>query len=129
MVWAQAFPFVALYFVDDDTFNGRKSKMAVFLICSFGTWLFLLACTIYYTDPKYRSTFYGTKTGSSYTCELYQVGDSDLLKFDAAFTNRHSFTKPLHGKIHEWVIENIHRWIDEEKVSERANERTNERVN
>ena len=55
-------------------------------------------------------TFFGTITAAQYTVELFQNATDDAMKFDAAFTNRISFTKPIHGEIKEWVRLNFDRW-------------------
>jgi len=106
MIWAQAFPFVALQYFDDDS----KDIMTGFLVVSFSAWLMLnviFFCTI---DLSYLNTFFGTKTAPQYTCELYLANKDDSQKFDAIFTNRIQYTKSIHGEVKEWVAENIDQW-------------------
>jgi len=58
MVWAQAFPFVALQLYEGDD----KDSITIFLIGSFSLWLALnvaFFCTI---DLNYLNTFFGTFT-------------------------------------------------------------------
>jgi len=106
MIWAQAFPFVALQFFDGDS----KDIMTGFLAVSFTAWLMLniiFFCTI---DLSYLGTFVGTKTASQYTCELYLTSKEDSHKFDTVFNTRIEFTKSIHGEVKEWVANNIDQW-------------------
>jgi len=106
MVWAQVFPFVALAIYD----GGEKSNLQIMLISYFAIWLVLniaFFCTI---DLTYLHTFFGTKTAPQYTCELFLTSQEDSAKFRAAFKSRSSYTKAVHGKVKEWVAENIDRW-------------------
>jgi len=106
MIWAQAFPFVALQYFDADS----KDIMTGFLAVSFTAWLMsniIFFCTI---DLSYLNTFFGTKTAPQYTCELYLTGLDDFQKFDAIFTNRIEFTKSIHEDVKEWVAANLGIW-------------------
>ena len=106
MVWVQALPFVALQYYEGDDAEAIK----IFLVCSLCLWLILnvaFFCTI---DLDFIGTFFGTITAAQYTVELFQNATDDAMKFDAAFTNRISYTKPIHGEIKEWVRLNIDRW-------------------
>ena len=106
MLWVQALPFVALQYYEGDDAEAIK----IFLVCSFCLWLILIIsffCTI---DLDFMGTFFGTITAAQYTVELFQNATDDAMKFDAAFTNRISYTKPIHGEIKEWVRLNIDRW-------------------
>jgi len=106
MIWAQAFPFVALQYFDGDS----KDIMTGFLGTSFTAWLVLniiFFCTI---DLSYLNTFFGSMTAAQYTCELYLTGQDDFQKFDAIFTNRIQYTKSIHGEVKLWVAENIDGW-------------------
>ena len=38
------------------------------------------------------------------------TSDSDIVKFDAIFMNRLSFTKPIHEEVKGWVAGSIERW-------------------
>jgi len=112
MIWAQAFPFVALQYYDGE----MKYIMTVFLGMSFTAWLMLniiFFCTI---DLSYLNTFIGTKTASQYTCELYLTGQDDFQKFDAIFTNRIQYTKRIHEEVKLWVEEKINQWKREKPV-------------
>ena len=106
ILWAQAFPFVALQYFDGD----MKDIMTGFLAVSFTAWLVLniiFFCTI---DLSYLNTFFGTKTAPQYTCELFITSKDDCQKFRAVFKNRIEYTKSIHGKVKEWVAENIDKW-------------------
>jgi len=106
MIWAQAFPFVALQYFDGDS----KDIMTGFLVVSLMAWLMLntiFFCTI---DLSYLNTFFGTKTAPQYTCELYLTSQDDFQKFDAIFGNRIEYTKSIHGEVKVWVAENIDQW-------------------
>ena len=109
MVWAQVFPFVAL-----QSFEGElKSEIEAGLIVSFTIWVALniaFFCTI---DLAYLPTFFGTMTGSQYTIQLYKDAKDDAMRWDAVFTRRISYTKPIHRDIKDWVKENIERWRTE----------------
>jgi len=109
MLWAQVFPFVALQFFEGEL----KSEIEIGLIVSLTIWLLLniaFFCTI---DLTYLHTFFGTMTGPQYTVQLYKDAKDDAMRWDAVFTNRISYTKPIHGEIKEWVKENIERWRSE----------------
>jgi len=106
MIWAQAFPFVALQYFDSDS----KDIMTGFLAVSFAAWSLLniiFFCTI---DLSYLNTFFGTKTAPQYTCELYLTGKDDFQRFDAIFSNRIEYTKSIHEEVKEWVGGNVHVW-------------------
>ena len=106
MVWAQAFPFVALQLYVGET----KGSITTFLIGSFGLWLLLniaFFCTI---NLKFLNTFFGTKTAPQYTVELFRTNQDASEKFRAAFKNRSSYTESIHEEVKEWVTANIARW-------------------
>jgi len=111
LVWAQISPFVAFQF-----YNGAHSEiLKLFLVISFVIWAVLnlaFFCTI---DLNYIHTFFSTETAAQYTVGLYTNATDDMLKFDAAFTNRKRFTKAIQGEIKEWVRLNIDRWRLEEQ--------------
>jgi len=69
-------------------------------------------CTI---DLNYIHTFFSKETAAQYTVGLYKNATDDMMRFDAAFSNRKSFTKLIHGEIKEWVRLNIDRWRLEEQ--------------
>jgi len=57
-------------------------------MCSFALWVvtnIAFFCTI---DLKYANTFFGMKTASQYTVELYKTAANDGQRFDAIFSNR-----------------------------------------
>ena len=62
----------------------------------------------------YGHTFYGIKTASEYTVELFQKAKSDELKFDAVFTNHLSFTSKIHGDVKVWLETTVVK-LEEEK--------------
>jgi len=106
LIWAQAFPFVALQYFDGDS----KDIMTGFLVVSFTAWLvsnIIFFCTI---DLSYLNTFFGSMTAAQYTCELYITSKDDFQRFDAVFSNRIQYTKSIHGEVKEWVAENIDQW-------------------
>jgi len=110
MIWAQAFPFVALHYFDGE----MKDIMRGFLVFSFMAWLMLniiFFCTI---NLSYLNTFFGTKTAPQYTCELFLTGKVDYSKFRAVFKNRNDYTKSIHGEVKEWVAANIDQWRRDE---------------
>ena len=109
MVWAQAFPFVALLFYEEGE-SISKDTLTLFLIGSMGLWLLLniaFLCTI---DLSYLGTFLGTKTGSQYSCELFLTSDTDSAKFDMVFTVRDTYTASIHSEVRKWVAANVGRW-------------------
>jgi len=106
MIWAQAFPFVALQYFDGET----KDIMTGLLAVSFTAWLMssiIFFCTI---DLNYMNTFFGAKTAPQYTCELFMTSQEDHQRFRAAFKNRFEYTKSIHEEVKEWVAENIDQW-------------------
>ena len=106
MIWAQAFPFVALQYFDSEI----KDIMTDFLAFSFSAWMvsnIIFFCTI---DLSYLNTFFGTKTAPQYTCELYLTSKEDFQKLDAIFTNRIEYTKSIREEVKEWVAANIDEW-------------------
>jgi len=106
LIWAQAFPFVALQFFDGET----KDIMTGLLAVSFIAWLVLniiFFCTI---DLGYLNTFFGTKTAPQYTCEIFLTSNNDFAKFDTVFGSRIEYTKTIHEQVKEWIAENIHQW-------------------
>jgi hypothetical protein len=111
LVWAQIFPFVALQFYD----GAHSETLKLILYISFVIWAVLnlaFVCTI---DLNYIHTFFCTETAAQYTILLFKNATDDMMKFDAAFSNRKSFTKLIHGEIKEWVRLNIDRWRLEEQ--------------
>jgi len=118
MLWAQAFPFVALNLVEGKIYNKSEGIRSdeIFLLLSGNLILWVLLNVIFFCtiDISYLKTFFGTKTAPQYTVDLYERGESDEKKFDAIFTNRIEFTKPIHEKAKIWVKENIDRWRMEE---------------
>ena len=110
MIWAQAFPFVALQYFDGE----MKDIMTGFLAISFAAWLVLNIIFFCSIDLSYLNTFFGTKTAPQYTCELYLTSKDDSQKFDAIFTNQIQYTKSIHGEVKEWVAANIDQWRRDE---------------
>jgi len=112
MVWAQAFPFVALQFYEEgDTIS--KEAITLILVGSYGAWLLLniaFFCTI---DLSYLGTFFGTKTAPQYTCEVFLEGTDDAQKFSTAFETKLHFMKAVNSEVREWIAANIDRWKDE----------------
>jgi len=106
MIWAQAFPFVALQYFDGDS----KDIMTWFLVMSFTAWLvlnFIFFCTI---DMSYLNTFFGTKTAPQYTCERFLNAENDSARWSAAFENRIEYKKAIQEEVREWVSNNIELW-------------------
>jgi len=109
MVWAQAFPFVALLFYNEgDTIS--KDTITLILICSFSSWLLLNIIFFSTINLNYLGTFFGTTTAPQYTCKLFLESEEDSAKFRAAFTNRSSYTEPIHEEVRTWVANNVERW-------------------
>jgi len=120
MMWSQAFPFVALGLYNGDRDVGFEDNggalgegIAFALICSFVIWLLLNVCFFCTIDLSYIWTFFGTKTASQYSCELFLTSKDDFSKFRAVFKNRISYTKKVHVEVKKWVAENIKQWIEE----------------
>jgi len=106
LIWAQAFPFVALQYFEGEI----KDIMTGLLAMSFIAWLVLniiFFCTI---DLGYLHTFFGTKTAPQYTCEIFLTSNDDFAKFDTVFGTRIEYTKTIHEQVKEWIAENIHQW-------------------
>ena len=108
MLWAQAFPFVALQFYDVD--EEMKSRITIFLGGSFGLWVALNVMFFCTVDLSYVHTFFGTMTGPQYSCKMFLETEEDSLKWDAVFTNRIQYTESIHGEVKEWVKANIDTW-------------------
>ena len=108
-------PFVALHLyedADEDKEEREKELILIFLSCSLTVWLILnilFFCTI---DLSYANTFIGIKTGPQLTCERFKETEIDESKFRAAFENRSSYTKAIHGEVKTWVEENVDKWIN-----------------
>jgi len=106
MIWAQAFPFVALQYFDGET----KDIMRGFLAVSFAAWMMsniIFFCTI---DLSYMNTFFGAKTAPQYTCERFSNADNDSARWSAAFENRMDYKKAIQVEVREWVSNNIEQW-------------------
>ena len=119
MVCAQAFPFVALqlYEVGDTT---SKDTITLILIGSLSSWLLLNIALFFTIDLSYLNTFIGTKTAPQYTVELYNTVTDDSLRWDAAFTNRLSYSASIHEEVGQWVSDNVARWQREKENCERS---------
>lgn len=115
MIWAQIFPVVAFQFYDADGDETMAEKMKLFLIGCCVLWLLLNIAFFGTIDLKFIATFFSSITAPEYTVKLFKEGKTDAMKFDAAFTNRISFTAPIHGDIKIWVKDNIDRWKLEQK--------------
>ena len=109
MIWAQVFPFVALQFFEGEL----KSKIETGLIVSFTVWLLLNIAFFGTIDLAYLPTFFSTMTGPQYAIQLYKEAKDDSVRWNAVFTHRISYTKPIHPEIKEWVKENIEKWRSE----------------
>ena len=112
MIWAQAFPFVALQFFEEgDTIS--KDTITLFLIGSFSAWFLLNIAFFCIIDISYLGTFFRTQTAPQYTCEWYLTNVEDSKRWDAVFENRLSYSKSIHGDIKVWVAANIDRWKED----------------
>jgi len=116
MVWAQAFPFLALSLFKNDvssTTTGATANIEIFLLAGFALWMLLnlaFFCTI---NISYLHTFFGTKTAPQYIYELFLTSKEDSAKFRAVFKNRSSYTESIREDIQKWVCENIVNWREE----------------
>jgi len=109
MIWAQVFPFVAL-----QLYEGReKTSITTYLGDSFVLCLTLNLMFFLTIDMSYAKTFFTRTTAPQYTCELFLTSQEDSAKFRAAFKNRTSYTRAVHGEVKEWVANNIDDWIIE----------------
>ena len=112
MIWAQAFPFVALQFYEEgDTIS--KDTITLILMGCFSSWLLLSLMFFGTINLNYLGTFFGTKTAPQYTCELFRTSEEDSAKFRAAFKNRSSYTTSIRKEVRTWVADNIVRWQNE----------------
>jgi len=110
MVWAQAFPFIALQFFEEGD-TKTKDAITLFLIGSFSSWLLLNIVFFSTTDLSYLKTFFGTKTAPQYTCERFVDAEGDDgKKWSAAFENIMSYKKTIKTTVKAWVENNIARW-------------------
>ena len=108
MIWAQAFPFVALQLYEDSATT--KDALTLFLVDSFTLWLLLniaFFCTI---DLRYLGTFFGTKTAPQYTCDYFLTSTEDFQKWDAVFENRLIYITSIHKEVKTWVADSVARW-------------------
>jgi len=106
MIWAQAFPFVALQYFDGE----MKDIMTGFLAVCFTAWMVLNIVFFRTIDLSYLNTFFGTKTAPQYTCEIFMTSQEDHQRFRAVFKKRIQYTKSIHGEVKEWVAANIDQW-------------------
>ena len=108
VLWAQAFPIVALQLYDGE--EGIKRSATIFFVSSFVVWVLLAITLSRSIDLRFAKTFYSMQTGAQFIVERFVTSDSDLVKFDAIFMNRLSFTKPIHEEVKGWVAGSIERW-------------------
>jgi len=117
MLWAQVFPFIALYLVNENESSlGGKTmeEVSLVLIGIFILWLVLTItffCTI---DISYIGTFFGTMAGPQYTVELFERGNTDRAKYDAVFKSRLQYTEKIHDQVKKWVAQNVDVWRRDE---------------
>ena len=91
----------------------EMSTISSLLTCSFVLWSLtnvVFFCTI---KSRFFNTFFGLQTASQYTIGIFLRSEDDSTKFQAAFTKRSSYTKPIWGEVKIWVGENIDRWKKE----------------
>ena len=108
VLWAQVFPIVALQLYEGD--EKIKRSATIFFIGSFMVWIVLamnLCCII---NLSLLNTFYSTQTASQFVIKRFTESGDDQIKFDAIFSNRLSFTKPIYSEVKAWVADNIDRW-------------------
>ena len=109
-------PFVALSISENEGEGARsKDSIKTFLAYSVGAWLLLNVVFFCNIDLSFAGTFFGTKTASQYTIELFKESKVDSSKFRAAFKKRASYTKPVHADVLKWVAENLDRWRNEKE--------------
>ena len=111
MIWAQAFPFVALQLYDGTS----KDTISTFLVGSFSLWLLLNVAFFATIDLSFIGTFFTTTTAPQYTCQIFLEGTEDAEKFSTVFETRISYMKAVHSDVKEWVATNIVRWKEERK--------------
>jgi len=138
MLWAQVFPFVALYLYKNadgiadntndhndlyfdnntdgltDNINNHDDlgeKLQLLLICSFVVWLMLnvaFFCTI---DLNYIFTFFSIERGPAWVARRFkEEGAKDFQKFDIIFDTNLDYSEPVHGEVKEWIAANIVEW-------------------
>ena len=104
VAWAQAFPFVALQLYDDQGDLKKRENIQWFVLSSFVLWAILTIWFLATIDLRFLHTFFTSKTAAAYTITLYKEATTDEQRFDAVFSNRMSFTAPIHDEIKVWVV-------------------------
>ena len=109
LIWAQLFPFAALYFYEGELADTMRS---ILIICFF-SWLAALVAFFCIIDLQYLHTFFSTETGPQFNITRFKKSKKASVKFDAAFDKRTSYVKAIHEDIKQWVAENIEEWREE----------------
>jgi len=113
MLWAQAMPFFALLLYNTDPKTESNALVIIMLVSSLILWVGANITFFSSIDSTYWKTFFNTVTGPQYVCSVFLGSTDEHKKFDAAFSNRMSYTKNIHGTVKEWVANNIDSWTAE----------------
>ena len=70
-------------------------------------------CTI---DLSYMNTFFSLQTGPEGVVDRFKTGESEEIRFEAAFGNRPSYTSAAREEIKNWVSENFAKWNSEKPL-------------
>jgi hypothetical protein len=100
----------------DDAIGGTKLKAITIWSIAIGlvtVWtLSFLFFLFRICVPKYRSTFWSTKTGSGYSRDLFLGNDEDYTRF-AIFDQNRMHWKSIEGEVKEFTFANWGRWVEE----------------
>jgi len=113
VLWAQIFPFVTLQIYEENNDSVTQEDISLYLTGFLLLWLILNAAFLCTVDLRFLGTFFDTHTAPQDLVHTYKTSTEDFQRYDAVFTNRPNFTKPIHGEVKKWVSENIEIWKSE----------------
>ena len=96
--------------IDDSTME----RITIILVCSLSMWFILNVVFICSIDVNYLVTFFDLSTGPQFVRNTFLTGTNDRQRFNAAFTNRSSYIKPIEDDVKAWVELNINDWMAEQ---------------
>jgi len=121
MIAHQLFCFVSVYLLQEYGENVDEARVnALWIIVStlfvitnvnFGWFLMLI-------NKKYLITFFDTRTGKQFLCDVFRNAKTDMEKF-YVFNKHKSYYKSVNKEIKEWLtVENWKRWVDNDGVKD-----------
>ena len=107
-IFSQTVPYLAKSLVDADDAEIDRLLTSLTVVWTISAITFALSI-----NRRYLWSFVSTETAVQYTVRWFREADNDESKFNAVFTNHHSYTEPIIGEVKQWMNDRYPVWLIE----------------